>query len=410
MILIFFYNRNSDINPTFTSISQQTVQMHTLGRRFQLGMLYDFPNDNFLPDKLLWDDSALNKYVVKTPQAVSQCKAYITDEITPAEVLGVKGNLRLNFWGGLIKESDVSGSARYLYDYTSKQHAQVAIWYKYTSHHERVNYGMLPNEVYRTLSCEDVGTHVVTGISYGAEAIFVIDQEVADYKKYQQINAQLYMKALQVCSATDGQHDVELPMKDRLTFTYFGDFHPQKKISTFQDVANICKTLPKLLSGEGSPNLVAKEVCLHPLSMLNNAIFSQLDLSTKTISTHLVIQIEKIMQHLHDIEIKCNSLMKTNVYQYFVGIQEQLLKFSSITSKYKHDFLEQLAIILPKIRRQQKEEQELEILCEKYLTSHINCEVLSTWIEEKDCEVAFVAKCLEELRQIPGKILMCNII
>ena len=389
--------------------------MHTLGRRFQLGMLYDFPNDNLLPHNPLWNYSSLKRYVVQTPLADYHCKAYVTNETTPAEVLGVEGNLKLNFLGGLIKESDVSGSARYLYDYTSKQHAQVAIYYKYTSHREQVEYEMLPNEVYCTLSCEDVGTHVVTEILYGAEAIFVIDQEVADYKKYKHINAELFMNALQACSAIEGHHDVELmliPTKDRLTFTYFGDFHPQEKISTFQDVANFCKNLPKLLTREGSSNLVANKVRLHPLSMLNNVGFSHLDLSAKIISTHLVIQIEKIIQHLHDVEIRCNSLIKTNVYQYFIGIQEQLSMFSTIVSKYKHDFLEELAILLPKIRteQEQEQEQELGILCEKYLTSHINCEVLSTWIEEKECEVTFVAKCLEELRQIPGKILMWNII
>ena len=383
--------------------------MHTLGRQFQLGMLYDFCNDSLLPDMPLWDDSALSKCVMKTrPPSQEQCKAYTTDETTPFQVLGVEGNLKLSFWGGLIKESDVSGSARYLYEDTSKQHAQVAIWYKYTSHREQVNYEMLPNEVYRTLSCNNVGTHVVTGISYGAEAIFVIDQEVADYME---INEELYEKALQVCNSTGGQHGFELmqiPTKDRLTFTYFGDFDPQKKFSTFQDVANFCKNLPKLLTQEGSPNLVAKEVYLHPLSTLNHGAFSHLDLSTKIISPGLVCQIEFIMQHLHDIQIRCNNLTKTNIYQYFIGIREQLSKFINILFEYKHDFVEQLAILLPKVRRGREKERELAILCEKYFTSHFNCEVLSTWIEEKECEVTFLAKCLKELGQIPGKIL-CRI-
>ena len=379
----------------------ELLEIPTLGRPFQLGMLYDYRNDCLLPDVNVWHDNIQNEVIPVSVEEFSQFEI-ITDDISPAKVLGVQGSLKLSFLGGLITENDVSGSAKYLYNYkSSKQQAQVAIRYKYLSHTERVNQEVIQSYQYCTLSSEHVGTHIVTGISYCAEAIFVIDQEVADGEKYQQIYEGLQEKATQFCKALNEKCDIDLSLPES-TVTYFGDIPSQEEISTFQDVATFCKTLPQLI-GKDSPKPFPKTACLHPLSMLNSDTFHHLDVSTHAISTGLVSQVENIMQHLHDIEIRCNSLMKTIVYKYFIGIQEQLSMFSTIVSKYKSYFVKQLAILLPKIRGGQEEERELENLCETYRTSQFNYKVLSSWIKEKECEVTFVSKHLEELQKIPGK-------
>ena len=371
-------------------------QIPTLGRPFRLGIVYNYCSDCILPNVTLSHDNVLKEVITKTSKEVSQFD--IITDILPAEALGIEGSLKLSYLGGLIKESDISGSARYLYDYKSSKQARVAIRYKYISHYEEVNHEQIPNDQYYTLSKEDGGTHIVTGISYGVEAIFVIDQEVADCEKYQQICEGLQEKAAHFCKALNEQCDVdllELPAGEELTVTCFGDIPPQRKISTFQDVAKFCMNLP-----ENNSSLVPQQVCLHPLSELNSGMFPHLDLCI--ISTHLVSQVENIMQCLHDIEIKCSNLMNTNVYQYFIGIQEQLSKFFAIASAYKDCFVKQLGVLLPKIRGGQEKEQELEKLC---LNSHFNCEVLSSWIEEKLCEITFIAECLETLHHVSGQTI-----
>ena len=68
--------------------------------------------------------------------------------------------------------------------------------------------------------------------------------------------------------------------------------------------------------------------------------------------------------------------------------------------------MERLAILLPRIRGGKEEEQALEKLCEEYLTSCINCQVLSNWIEDKESEVTFVAECIEELQHVPGEFII----
>ena len=379
-------------------------QIPTLGRPFRLGMLYNYYNDCLLPNLNVWRDNALKTVVTKTSENVVSRFDIITD-IPPVDALGVEANLKLSFFAGLIKESNVSGSAKYLYNYkSSKQQARVAIRYKYISHTERVNHEVIPNDQYSLLSNEHVGTHVVTGISYGAETIFVIDQEVADYKKYQQICEELQEKAAQFCNALNKQCDddlLQLPMIEEYTVTYFGDVPPQKKTSTFQDVANVCKNLPEILRGENTSNLVPQQVYLHPLSELNSGMFPHLDLCV--IRTGLVSQVENIMQCFQDVEIKCKRLTKTNVYQYFSGIQEQLSKFITIVFKYKQNFVEQLAVLLPKIRGGQEKERELEKLCEKHLASQFSCKILSSWIEEKECEVTFITECLLKFQHVSGK-------
>ena len=386
-----------DTQQSTDALPVPTQQIPTLGRPFRLGIVYDYCSDCILPDVTLWHNNVLKEVITKTSKKVSQFD--IITDILPAEALGVEGSLKLSYLGGLIKESHISGSARYLYNYKSSKQARVAIRYKYISHYEEVNHEQIPNDQYYTLSKEDGGTHIVTGISYGVEAIFVIDQEVADRKKYQQICEGLQEKAARFCKALNEQCDVdllELPAAEELSVTYFGDFSaPQRKISTFQDVAKFCKNLPK-----NNSSLVPQQVCLHPLSELNSGMFPHLDLCI--ISTHLVRQVESIMQCLHDIEIKGSNLMNTNVYQYFIGIQEQLSKFSSIVSAYKDCFVKQLGVLLPKIRGGQEKEQELEKLC---LNSHFNREVLSSWIEEKLCEITFITECLETLHHVSGQTI-----
>ena len=375
----------------------EPLEIPTLGRPFQFGILYDYCSDCLLPDVNIWHDN-IQKEVTKTVEEFSRFEI-IPEDISPAKALGVKGSLNLSILGGLIKESDVFGSAKYLYNYkSSKQQARVAIRYKYISHTERIDQELLPNYQHCTFSSEVVGTHIVTGLSYGAEAIFVFDQEVADCEKYQQISKELQEEAVQFCNALNEQCDVDLlqlPMVQESKVSYFGDIQAQEKLSTFQDVARFCKNLPKLFIGKNNHNLFPKQTYLHPLSMLKGGTFHCLD-------SGLVSRVQIIMQHIQDIEIRCKSLMETNISQYFIGIQKQLLKFSTIVSKYKQDFVEQLAILLPKIRGGQEEDRELENLCEKYFTSEFNCEVLSNWIEDKECEVTFVAECIEELQQVPG--------
>ena len=379
------------------ALSVPAQQIPTLGRPFCLGIVYDYCSDCILPDVNLWHDNVLKEVITKTSKKVSQFD--IITDILPAEALGIEGSLKLSYLGGLIKESHISGSARYLYDYQSSKQARVAIRYKYISHYEEVNHEQIPNDQYYTLSKENGGTHIVTGISYGVEAIFVIDQEVGDCEKYQHIYEGLQEKAAQFCKALNEQCDVdllELPAGEELSVTYFGDFSaPQMKISTFQDVAKFCKNLP-----ENNSSLVPQQVCLHPLSELNSGMFPHLDLCI--ISTYLVRQVENIIQCLHDIEIKCSNLMNTNVYQYFIGIQEQLSKFFAKVSAYKDCFIKQLGVLLPNIRGGQEKEQELEKLC---LNSHFNHEVLPSWIEEKLCEITFITECLETLHHMSGEII-----
>ena len=384
---------------TNQSLPVHGLQIPTLGRPFLLGMLYDYCNDCVLPDVTIWHDNALKEVNTTFSEVIPQFD--IITDVLPAEALGVEGSLKLSFLGGLVKESDVSGSAKYLYNYkSSRQQARVVIRYKYISHTKTVNHEQIPNDQYCTLSKEDVGSHVVTGILYGAEAIFIIDQEVADSEKYQQISEELQEKAVQFCKALNEQCDVDLlqlPTIEKCTVTYFGDIQSQEEISTLEDVATFCK---KLL-GKDNPNVVPKQVCLYPLTKINSGMFPHLDLCI--LSTGLVSQIENIIEHLHDIEIRCNSLKKTNVYKYFIGIQEQLSKFSILVSKYKPYFVKQLAVLLPKMRGGQEKEQELEKICKVYLTSQFNCEVLSSWIDEKECEINFVAECLVKLKHVPGK-------
>ena len=116
------------------------------------------------------------------------------------------------------------------------------------------------------------------------------------------------------------------------------------------------------------------------------------------------------VQEVCEIETICSSLLKKEVSQYFSVIEKQISHFSSMITRHRKFFLDLIIQLLSKIHSGEEEETQLAKLFENYRNSPFYPQLLHSWLEEKECEVSLLAKCLEELSKIPGECLQVIIV
>ncbi|XP_058871344.1 neoverrucotoxin subunit beta-like [Acipenser ruthenus] len=103
-----------------TTEERITIELATLGRPFQLGMLYDCRNDSLIPGMTLWDMDTLKKDVDLRSQHNTEFQIIASDSIEDkSSALNIEASLKASFLGGLV---EVKRSAKYLKDTKSSKH------------------------------------------------------------------------------------------------------------------------------------------------------------------------------------------------------------------------------------------------------------------------------------------------
>ncbi|MGH0156046.1 UNVERIFIED_CONTAM: hypothetical protein FKN15_030595 [Acipenser sinensis] len=177
-----------------TTEERITIELATLGRPFQLGMLYDCRNDSLIPGMTLWDMDTLNKDVDLRSQHNTEFQIIASDSIEDkSSALNIEASLKASFLGGLV---EVKGSAKYLKDTKSSKHqARVTLHYRTTTKFMQLTMKQLGrgNVQHPYVFDQGIATHVVTAVLYGAQAFFVFDSDVSSGEDHQDIQGNLQM-------------------------------------------------------------------------------------------------------------------------------------------------------------------------------------------------------------------------
>ena len=382
----------------------ETVEMACLGRPFRLGMLYDCRRDKLIPGITLWDDNTLKSALDSRPQVGSHSEVIAEDSLeSKAFQLNISAALKLSFLGGLV---EVSGSGKYLDDRkSSKQQSRVSLKYWSTSRFDQLTMDQLGNIQYPDVFSSKTATHVVTGVLYGADAFLVFDRQVDVDEKMRTVHGQ--MEAL-VKSLPEIQIEghAGLDMKDnvkkeaeKLECKFHGDLRLPKNPTTFQDAVKVFQQLPDLLKGDDDSVVVPQKIWLYPLSSLNKDAAK----IVHEISTRLVSQSQKVMEELHDLEMRCNDLMKTNICSTYAGYQIQLSKFKDMIFECKMDFSKGLTKLLPQIREGGMEESQLADLLKAKEKSPFSYSHLLSWLKTKEQEIKVLGVYHKNIQEV-GKI------
>ena len=453
---INFGHIHSDLS-AMSSIGERVLSLPCLGRPFRLGMLYDCRTDSIIPGVTYWDSKDLRgtEESMQSYQPSSSFELIAEDSIASKTFhLDVEANLALSFMSGMVS---VSGSAKYLTDRKeSKKTSRVTLQFTCTSHFRELPMEQLGhmNEDYIAKVDNDIATHVVTGVVYGADAFFVFDRDIEGKEDYQEVHGamQIAIKSIpNIQIEGDGKVKIESKTKektDKFHCKFYGDILLPENPTTFEGAVKVYQDLPVLIGITEKKNLsseskrkeegeetatgglwleetdsvteetdspvtkkdsptapssissmlknlktVPKTVWLYPLAKLQKE--SKAKTIVREISSRLVGDSEKLLESLHDVKMRTNDLMKTNTFHTFQGIKQQLMHFKDLVTHYETYLMQQLSVILPQIRGGGMEEQELADLFMNNHDSPFSYFRLVSYLDRKEREIKVLEKCLE---------------
>ncbi|CAF1519844.1 unnamed protein product [Didymodactylos carnosus] len=369
------------------------MEIMTLGRPFQLGMLYDSRNDQLVPGFTLWEPEILKNNIDSRSNPSTTYQILKEDTLQEkTQVLGMDANLKMSVLSGLI---EASGSAKYVHDRKTTEHQErLTLKYSTTTRFEQLTMKHLGkgNASYTEVFDQQTATHVVTGISYGAEAFFIFDRILSSNENRTEVHGHVEAMLKKIPKfeiSGNGKLDLndnEKKIAERLTCQFYGDFHIEHNPSTFEEAVKLYQRLPSFL-GTNDEKGVPKKVWLYPLHLLDNSAMK----ITRDISSSSVNLSVELIEGLHEAEIKANDLMNHAAFDImFHRNKEQLSTFCARISEFKIAMKKRLMELLPKIRGGTVEDIELANLFKQVSLSPFNKQKVANWLNLKAKEISRV--------------------
>ncbi|RVE59269.1 hypothetical protein OJAV_G00186940 [Oryzias javanicus] len=304
--------------------------------------------------------------------------------------------------GGMI---EVGGSAHYLNDKKKfKNQSRVTLQYKVTTEYDHLNVTQLtiPKTQIRDAIKSRGATHVVTGILYGASAVFVFDSEKMDSSDVQKIDGSMkaVIKKIPMISI-DGKVDIKLSdedknMTNKFSCKFYGDFILKSNPATFEDAVKTYKQLPTLL-GEILENTVPVKVWL---TSLKNLDLSGEEVKAE-ISVSLVIKAANALNDMREIEMRCNDALDENVVEKFPPIQRKLRSFLNLCEDSTKTLKRTMEEKFPAIRDGEKDEEVVHKAFYDLKKSQIfSQENLDKWLDNVEREINVLTSCVDIMEGI----------
>ncbi|XP_072115067.1 LOW QUALITY PROTEIN: stonustoxin subunit alpha-like [Mobula birostris] len=376
----------------------EVMELATLGRPFQLGMLYDCRSDTLIPDITLWDSQTLKNNLSSRDHPCAEFHIITSDSMEKkVAALSVSESLKASLLSGAV---EVKGSAKYLTDTKeSKRQTRVTLQYKTTTSFEQLTMSHLRKLNISDPSVFDKGsaTHVVIAVLYGAQAFFVFDQMVPPAEKLQDVQRNMEATITHLPEfAVQGEDSLKMTEEqkfnsEKFSCTFYGDFSLKNNPTTFQDAITTYATLPSLL-GSGGENSVPVRVTLYPLSKLN----SKAAQVVREISVALISHCQRVLEQLSEAD-----MVKDRVSIQFPEIGDGTKQFQGMCLEYKLVFQGTLARVLSSIRRGEEKKGLLVDILKNRELSPFSQQSLVTWLDNKEQELKAVGHYLRMFEDIP---------
>ncbi|XP_045898652.1 neoverrucotoxin subunit alpha-like, partial [Micropterus dolomieu] len=347
----------------------------------------------------LWDDETLKKNTVETCQQSSDFKMSTSDSIeSKASLLDVDSSLKASFLSGLIT---VGGSAKYLNDTKKfKNQSRVTCQYKATTRFKQLT--VIDHLTMSTQQTDGIkkgsATHVVTGILYGANAVFVFDSEKLHDESVQNFKGKMKTVINKIPKFNvDGKVDIKLndeekALTEKFSCKFYGDFILESNPATFEEAVKTYIQLPKLLEKKGE-NSVPLKVWLMPLKKLA----PKAPVLVREISVGLVRKAENALEDLNQLEKRCNGLLEDKVVRDFPQIHEKFRSFQKWCGHYAFDLRQTMEKKIPSIRNGKEDERKLEKVFKDRDNSPFSHAKLTRWMDFKESEINIIRSCVEKM-------------
>ncbi|KAE9547194.1 hypothetical protein FO519_009594, partial [Halicephalobus sp. NKZ332] len=290
-----------------------------LGQLMSVGMLYDCRKNTPIPGITLWDSETLSSNSKIHISESSDFDVTADDSMeSKTHSLNVEAEVKLSFLGGLFK---VGGAGKYLENNRSSAHqARVVLKYSCKSGSETLTMNHLGTGKieHPYIFDNDVATHVVVAIEYGADAIFVFDRKESSSESCRKVEGKLKGSLLKLGvtnisgSGSAQINEEEKRLANGFTCTFHGDIVLKKTPTTFDDAVAVYKELSNEIRGRINSNGLygaPKCVYLYPLSKLDNRAAKLV----RSISNNIVNKTQSILEHVINISAIANDLENSDI-------------------------------------------------------------------------------------------------
>ncbi|XP_048031494.1 uncharacterized protein LOC125258551 [Megalobrama amblycephala] len=249
----------------------------------------------------------------------------------------------------------------------------------------------------------DVATHVVTAVLYGADACFVFDRKVLSDEDKRAIAGDVETVFGKLISISTGANiklnDNQKTAAQKFKCTFYGDFQLPCNPTSFEDAMKVFEDLPKLL-GENKELAVPLRVWLYPLDIL----FSRVVKFQHEISTGLSTDIESVIESLSTTEMKCSDLLTDTSASTFTAFHDKINDMKKNCYQCRLSLVKKLGSLLPKIRGKFIEDSALIDLLHEHEESPFERSALEQWLEEKEEESDIIKTLLIQLNDSGAKV------
>ncbi|XP_078515333.1 verrucotoxin subunit beta-like isoform X2 [Lissotriton helveticus] len=336
-----------------------------------------------------------------TQQPKTEFKIITSDSIEEkASALNLSTSLKASFLGGMV---EVGGAANYLKELkTSKRQVRVTLMYSATTRFEELTMKHLgpQNISYPGIYDQDMATHVVTAVLYGAQAFFVFDREVSSSERIQDVLGELQTAVKKIPmfgleeEGTGAMTEWRKHKIESLSCTFCGDFAIKNNPSTYEEALVIYKSLPSLL-GEKGENVIPLKVWLYPLRKLD----SRASALIRSVSSVLIESFQDAMEELTDVNMQCNDMLTQPAALHFPDVKNRIQKLKNLCKQYGMVFQADLARVLPAVRGGGEEERALVAILTAKEKSPFGTIQLSEFMQSKQSEVSFVSSYINLLTE-----------
>ncbi|KAH0565816.1 hypothetical protein GP486_000785 [Trichoglossum hirsutum] len=375
-----------------------------LGQVAALGSLYDARSDSFIPFSLLKEAPPATS-VETTQKHSTDIKFSRTDTYKEKfDRLDVESELSASFLAGLVK---VEGSGRYLTDKRDTNLVmQSSMHYSVTTVEEDLN--LASGEIKKCMAFDtlesDVATHVVSGISWGAQCVITAKSQVAIFQDRNQIAGELdaqfgHLKIIGLGrSGAVGLSKEALERKAEHSFevTVYGDvlandgLVPADFESAQKFIGNVHKYIEAANDGKGKPITYT----LMPLSLLKMFRILEIkgDITLRRLSTEclekfvqLFDDLRDTQQNLHDYSVRIRSHPSAIPPEHLVAVTDYLSLARTAEASLKSDYARALKDV--RASKDDADAEQLWRLLKKYRDGNFstkNLQSVVTYVEKME--------------------------
>lgn len=272
-------------------------------RPFKPGMLYDYPTDSLVPGCSLWPSPTVAEHTTSLNNISVQSDCRTSTSFTDkCQSLGIEASLQCSFLAGMVQ---LNGNSAYLSHTPSKMHSEKAT-FVYRAQTKFVEFDVhTPCEHKEILDKRSLGTHVVTGVQYGGNAVFTFERKRSSDLTGVSTKGNLAARVRKAVTrfSRDAHADIEEEGdydEESVSVHYFGDYILEETPTSFSSAISAISKIPALARKVDTP----MRAHLIPLSYL----YPPADKITYKVNEELITVLGKYYSELREVSKEASSL------------------------------------------------------------------------------------------------------